>query len=158
MPRRRQDCRKASLDQGLGPSARRNPDCPQGCLCQPHLGRLRTGHHAPDGQALALCDQHQLAPFASFGHAHRLAPFLAGTNVPSRKAWAHCRWPCASRRARYLRQRRSQTPSRCHRRSRRQQVRGMPHPFIFAKINKIFRLTSPIPLRRPKDDGPPKHG
>ena len=59
------------------------------------LGFMRrsTRYVNGDRKARAVCNCHDLAPFATLGFADGGAPFLAGTNVPSIKHSAKSIWP-----------------------------------------------------------------
>jgi hypothetical protein len=61
------------------------------------LGFMRrsTRYVNGDRKARAVCNCHDLAPFATLGFADGSAPFLAGTNVPSIKHSAKSIWPRA---------------------------------------------------------------
>jgi hypothetical protein len=60
-----------------------------------------------DGQPVAIHHCHDFRAFADLHLAYAIAPFLAGTKLPSRKACAHASLPWASSWLRQVRQIRS---------------------------------------------------
>ncbi len=86
----------------------------------------RRGTFQPNSQrkTLTVNQYHPLRPLAALGFTDRIAPFLAGAKLPSRKVSSHFSnpsWSSAPNRARHAS---SHTPSSCHCFSRRQQVAG----------------------------------
>ncbi len=86
----------------------------------------RRGTFQPNSQrkTLTVDQYHPLRPLAALGFTDRVAPFLAGAKLPSRKVSSHFSSPSASRAPSRARHASSQTPSSCHCFSRRQQVAG----------------------------------
>jgi hypothetical protein len=97
------------------------------------------------------------AAFALPAVGYILAPFLAGTKLPSRKAWfqSNLAWP--SRAVRNFSRICSQTPWSCHSWSRRWQVDRLPYfggkSFQRAPDRSTQRM--PFKVRRPPDQGLP---
>jgi hypothetical protein len=88
---------------------------------QPHgdLSHIGRGNQKSQGQPVAFSHQVDRAAFALPPVGDILAPFLAGTKLPSRKAWLQSSLAWASRVLRNFRRIRSQTPWSCHSWSRR---------------------------------------
>ncbi len=86
----------------------------------------RRGTLQPNSQrnTLTVSQYHPLCALAALGFSDRIAPFLAGAKLPSRKASSHFSRPSASRAPRSARQALSHTPFSSHCLSRRQQVGG----------------------------------
>jgi hypothetical protein len=88
-------------DQFLRPRAR--PPSPlwhlnrgQRGLGQPTLVWLGAGYRQPNGQAMAVRNDHDFGAFTHVGLADARSPCFAGTKLPSRKACAHSSLPWAS--------------------------------------------------------------
>src|SRR5688500_16468156 len=105
----------------------RDADGRQGGFRQLALVRVGTRDMQPDGQALALGDHHHFRALAHLGFPYRIAPFFAGTKLPSRKDLAHSSLLWASNWLSRARHMRSQAPSCDHVCRRRQHVVGEPH-------------------------------
>ena len=90
------------------------------------LNFTRRGTFQPNSQrkTLTVDQYHPLRALAPLGFTDGQAPFFAGAKLPSRKLSSHCSRPCSSSAPSRARQASSQTPSSCHRCSRRQQVEG----------------------------------
>jgi len=86
----------------------------------------RRGTFQPNSQrnTFTVSQYHPLRAFATLGFADRIAPFLAGAKLPSRKASSQCNRPSASKAPSNVRQALSQMPSSSHCFNRRQQVDG----------------------------------
>lgn len=113
---------------GLGtPAFARNRDGLQRRFRQREFMGLGTGHMQANRQTAALDDRHDLRAFANLGLAYAIAPFLAGTKLPSKKACVHSSFRSASSWPRKVRQIRSHVPSSDHSFSRRQQVLSEPY-------------------------------
>ena len=86
----------------------------------------RRGTFQPNSQrkTLTVDQYHPLRALAALGFADPGAPFFAGAKLPSRKVSSHRNRLSASSAPSRARQACSQTPSCCHRCSRRQQVEG----------------------------------
>ena len=86
----------------------------------------RRGTFQPNSQrkTLTVDQYHPLRALAALGFTDGEAPFFAGAKLPSRKVSSHLSKPSASSAPNSARQASSQTPSSCHRFSRRQQVAG----------------------------------
>lgn len=92
-------------------------------------------------QPVAVGDEHYFAAFANFGASDSIAPFLDGTNEPSRNAAAHSILPVRSRLASKVRQTESQTPAHSHSSNLRQQVVGEPYSFgKSAHATPVFKI------------------
>jgi hypothetical protein len=86
-------------------------------------------------QTVTIGHHHHLATLAHLGLAYSIAPFLAGTKLPSRKACAHSSFCWASNWLRKARQIRSHVPSWDHSFSRRQQVvSDVDHVLVARKV------------------------
>lgn len=104
---------------------------------------LRAVHIQPDGQTAAIDHRHPFRAFADLRLAYAIAPFLAGTKLPSRKVCAHSNLPSASNRLRKARQLLSHVPSCDHSFSRRQQVRSEPYsPGTSSHAQPVFSTYS----------------
>src|SRR5690606_29956912 len=102
-------------------------DSLQGHLGQCALMRLGTIDMQADGQTIAFGHHHHLAALTDFGLAYSIAPFLAGTKLPSRKSCAHSSFVCASSSLGRARQLRSQGPAWDNSFNRRQHVVSDPY-------------------------------
>jgi len=139
-------------DQLFGASFRasaflRYADSPQGHLGQCALMRLGTSDMQTDGQAVTIGHHHHLAALADLGRAYSIAPFLAGTKLPSRKACAHSSFVCASSLLRKARQMRSHVPSWDHSFNRRQHVVSDPYSGGKSSQAQPVLSTYRMPLR-----------
>jgi hypothetical protein len=96
---------------------------------QPHgdLSHISRRHQKSQGQAITFSEQMDSAALAFPAIGYVLSPFLAGTKLPSRKAWLQSNLPCWSSRPKKLSQIRSQTPCSCHSWRRRWQVDRLPY-------------------------------
>lgn len=129
-----------SFAQGIGVIAAVG-DYPFGVLPRPTFGSgdtdllergvrkrnfCRRGTFQPNSQrnTLTVSQYHPLCAFAALGFADRIAPFLAGAKLPSRKASSHRSSPSASKLPNRALQARNHTPCSSHCFSRRQQVDG----------------------------------
>ena len=86
----------------------------------------RRGTFQPNSQrkTLTVDQYHPLRPLAPLGFSDRIAPFLAGAKLPSRKVSSHCNKPSPSSAPNSARQACNQTPCSSHCFRRRQQVGG----------------------------------
>jgi hypothetical protein len=102
----------------------------------------RRGTFQPNSQrkTLTVDQYHPLRALAALGFTDGRAPFFAGAKLPSRKVSSHCSRPSASSAPSRARHASSQTPSSCHRCSRRQQVEG--------EGNSSGRKCQAAPVRR----------
>src|SRR5690606_11268081 len=89
--------------------------------------RLGTVHMQSNGQAAAIDHHHHFRAFTDLRLAYSIAPFLAGTTLPSKMACAHSSFPSVSSWLRKVRQIRSHVPSSDHSFNRRQQVLSEPY-------------------------------
>jgi hypothetical protein len=89
-----------------------------------HVGRC---HQKGQRQAITFGHQMNRATFALMAIGDIFSPFLAGTKLPSRKAWLQSSLPCWSSVLRNANLMRSHTPSFCHSWSRRWQVERLPY-------------------------------
>lgn len=88
---------------------------------------ISCGHQESQGQSCAFGHQVNRAAFAFPAIGNVLSPFLAGTKLPSRKAWLQSNFPCWSKAPRKVSQICSHTPWSCHPWRRRWQVEGAPY-------------------------------
>ena len=109
-----------------------------------HIGR---GHQKSQGQAAGFSEQMDSAALTFSAIGYVLSPFLAGTKLPSRKAWPQSNWPCWSSRPRKVSQIRSQTLCSCHSWRRRWQVDRLPYFDGKSFQRAPERRTQRMPLR-----------
>ena len=135
-----------------------NPDGPQRRFRQRHFVMISRGQVQSNGQPIPIGHCHHFGAFAHFGHSDARSPFLAGTKLPSRKAWAHSSLFSASRRLSNARQTRSQVPSSDHWFNRLQHVVGDPylrgrsahaHP-VFSTYKMPFKVVRSSARGRPR--------
>jgi hypothetical protein len=81
----------------------------------------------PNRQAIPVTHHHHFGALAHLRLAYAIAPFLAGTKLPSRNACTHSILSAASNWLSSVRQICSHTPSSLHSLNRRQQVAGEPY-------------------------------
>ena len=89
--------------------------------------RLRAFAQNSNRQTVAVSDEHHFTAFAHFGASDTIAPFLDGTNEPSKNAAAHWILPARSSEASSVCQTASQTPACDHSSNLRQHVVGEPY-------------------------------
>ena len=126
------------------------PNAIQGRLCQLHLGFLSAGYQGRQGCSSSIGHHHHPGAFPTAGEAYRLAPFLAGTKVPSRKARLQSILPrkdCSFRVERKVVHMRSHTPCACHSCRRLWQVESLPYSLGRSCQHAPERSTQRIPLR-----------
>lgn len=99
----------------------------EGRFGQRHFMRLSAVHMQAQWQTIAIYHRHDFAALADFGFAYSIAPFLAGTKLPSKKACAQTNFSSASSWLKSARQIRSQVPFSDHSFKRRQQVVSEPY-------------------------------
>ncbi len=104
-----------------------NGDGCQRAARQTNFVRLRALAEQANRQTIAVRYQHHFAAFSNLGAPDSIAPFLDGTNEPSRKAAAHSILPARSSEASSVCQTASQTPACDHSSNRRQHVVGEPY-------------------------------
>jgi hypothetical protein len=109
--------------------------------------RLGTRDMQLDGQALALGDHHHFRALAHLGFPDRIAPFFAGTKLPSRKDLAHSGLLGASNWLSRARHMRSQVPSCDYVCRRRQHVVGEPYAWGMSSQAQPVFSTCKMPLR-----------
>jgi hypothetical protein len=91
-----------------------------------NLGHIGSSHQESQGQSITFRHQVDGAPLAFPTISDILSPFLAGTKLPSRKAWLQSNFPWASRVPKSCSQICFQIPWSCHSCKRRWQVEGLP--------------------------------
>lgn len=94
---------------------------------QTNFVRLRARAEQANRQSVAVRHEHYFTAFSNLGAPDSIAPFLDGTNEPSRKAAAHSILPSRSRLASNVRHTSSHTPNCDHSSNLRQQVVGEPY-------------------------------
>jgi hypothetical protein len=149
------------LGTGAGVAAgTRHPDRLQGRLGQRELMGLGAGDIQPNRQPVAFHHRHHLGPLADLGASDAAPPFLAGTKLPSRKAWDQSSFPWASSWLSSARQIRSHVPSSLQARKRRQQVVGEPYSRgISAQAQPVLSTYKiPFNVRRSSARGRPRPG
>jgi hypothetical protein len=107
------------------PAAARNGDLFERALRQRHFPRTGRDQLASQRNTLAVDHHHPLRAFAALGFADAIAPFLAGTKLPSRNDSLQSNLPRWSSSPRNCRQILSHTSCSSHWRRRRQQVLGL---------------------------------
>ncbi len=150
-----------SLRAGAWPSALlRHAHHGQRLLRQLTLMGLGTIDMQSNRQAISIGNHHDFGAFANFRLAYFGPPFLAGTKLPSKNAWAHSILFCASNWPNKARQRHSHVPSADHSCSHRQQVMGEPNSRgTTAQAQPVFSTYRiPFSVRRPSFRGRPGPG
>ena len=89
--------------------------------------RLRAFAQNANRQTVSISHEHYFTAFANLGAPDSIAPFLDGTNEPSKNAAAHSILPARSSDANSACQTASQTPACDHSSNRRQHVVGEPY-------------------------------
>ena len=136
----------------------RNANRLQRRLSQREFMGLGTVHMQADRQTAAIDHRHHFRAFADLRLAYSIAPFLAGTKLPSKKACAHSSFPSASNWLRKARQIRSHLPSSDHSFNRRQQVLSEPYsPGRSSQAQPVFSTYRiPFKVRRLSLRGRPR--
>jgi hypothetical protein len=111
------------------------------------LSHVSCTHQKGQGQAVSFSQQMDGAAFAFPAIGDVLSPFLAGTKLPSRKAWLQSSLPCWSKAPRKVSQICSHTPCSCHSWRRRWQVERLPHSLGRSFQRAPERNTQRMPLR-----------
>jgi hypothetical protein len=91
------------------------------------LSHISRGYQKSQRQAITFSQQMDSAALAFPAIGDIFTPFLAGTKLPSRKAWLQSSLPCWSSRLRKVSQICSHTPWSCHSWRRQWQVEGLPN-------------------------------
>lgn len=92
----------------------------------PLLVHLGPGEHERQRPSRPIGDQMSRTALAPASVPDGISPFLAGTKLPARKAWAHSSLPCSSSVLKKACQMRSQVPSASQAAKRRWQVESSP--------------------------------
>lgn len=122
---RDQSGRRLAGTPGAGP---RDTDGVQCRVDECDFGGAGRGDVYSQRYTLAVDHHHPLRALAALGFPDVRAPFFADTNEPSMNTFSHWIRPRASSWPRKVRHRRSQVPSSCHCRRRRQQVDPLGYP------------------------------
>lgn len=99
----------------------------QGPTRQTNFVGLRAFAEQANRQTIAVSHEHYFTAFTNLRAPDSIAPFLDGTNEPSKKAAAHSILPSRSSEASSVCQTQSQTPASDHWSNRRQHVVGEPY-------------------------------